>query len=164
MKFNPSFNFGPFIETRESDNKSFLVELGEYYLGDFSSPRFLLDVIINGDCTYGFFRHWRTDWFINVYDYDPDYGIRLIKHHKYNESNRNVAIILESDDLYENRIWIDKCIEYQKKTNAIVFVFTKFFNFFEKIKQNNIKICPPDLYDEISIYLNLIGEALKKNE
>lgn len=152
MKFNYSFNNGPYVQIRESQGKSFLMEFGEFYLGNISKPRLLIDHIVNGDATYGIFREWYTKWLINLYDYDQDYGIRLVDQHVYNDSGKNVAILLESDDLYENRIWLDKCIEYQRKSNSKVFVFSKFYDFFEKINQNNLKICPPDAYFPDPVY------------
>lgn len=146
MKFNYSFNQGPFIELRDTGDEQFLVEYGEFYMGDYSSPRFLLDLILKGNCTYGIFREWHTHWFINIFQNNDKEGLRLVSSHRYNDSQKNVAIILDTDDLYEARIWLDKCIQYQNKTNANVFVFTKFYSFLHQLGQANVRVCPPEAY------------------
>ena len=146
MKFNYSFNNGPYVQIRESQGKSFLMEFGEFYLGNISKPRLLIDHIVNGDATYGIFREWHTNWFINIFQNNDKEGLRLVSSHRYNDSQKNVAIILDTDDLYEARIWLDKCIQYQNKTNANVFVFTKFYSFLHQLGQANVRVCPPEAY------------------
>ena len=146
MEFNYSFNDGPFIEIRSNSPRRFLVEYGEFHLGDLSSPRLLLDVIRPGNTTYGLFREWYTDWYINIYHYNVSEGLVCVSNHIYCDANKNVAIILESDNLHENRIWLDKCLQYKNKHQCKLFVFTRFYPIFKGFSEDNFTVCPEDAY------------------
>ena len=148
MEFNYSFNIGPFFEIRDSENrgKEYLVEIGEFYLGDRYQPRLLIDMVRPANTTYGLFREWYTDWFINVYDYDDQEGLILVSEHIYNDSNKNVAVILDTKDLYEARTWLDRCIFYQKKHKCNLFVFSDFYEILSNLNTDKVKIFPKDAY------------------
>jgi len=146
LEVNYTFNAGPFVEIRGSHQRKLLSEYGEFYKGNFYDPRHLMDFERDVNSTWGVFRQWYTDWFINIYEFDENEGFVLVSNHIYCDINKNVAIILDTDSLYETRIWLDKCIQYKNKRKCNLFVFTTFFDILKKFNEENFRICPKETY------------------
>jgi hypothetical protein len=66
------------------------------------------------------------DFEIKIYKFDPQYGLKLIFNHRYNDYDQVVRFILDTDNLEEAELWLKKVKEYQRKNYCKAQIFSKF--------------------------------------
>jgi hypothetical protein len=124
-------NFNPFPYVKITGPDAFYyVEMREYVDDDDKS--FTIDGYKLSTTDTG----WRT-WFgvpiefygefeISISKYVPNYGIKKIYTHKYNDYGKFVRFNLETDDLDECILWVERVMEYKKIHGCKPLINTRF--------------------------------------
>ena len=55
------------------------------------------------------------DFEIKIYRFDPNYGLKLIFSHRYNDYDQVVRFIVDTENYNEANLWLSKIKEYQRK-------------------------------------------------
>jgi hypothetical protein len=124
-----NFNPYPYVKINGPD-KFYYVEMREYVDNDDKS--FNIDSYKVSSTNIG----WRT-WFsvpiefygefeISISKYVPNYGIKKIYTHRYNDYGKFVRFNLETDDLEECILWIERVMEYKKIHGCKPLINTRF--------------------------------------
>jgi hypothetical protein len=156
LNFNPS----PYVKITGPD-KLYYVEMREYVDNDDKSLNVDSYKVSSSDTL------WRT-WFnvpiefygefeISISKYVPNYGIKKIYTHRYNDYGKFVRFNLETDDLDECILWVERVMEYKKIHGCKPLINTRFDEVNKKF---------PDYYsiDDIDYYKTYnIGRFPKKS-
>lgn len=156
LNFNPS----PYVKITGPD-KLYYVEMREYVDNDDKSLNVDSYKVSSSDTL------WRT-WFnvpiefygefeISISKYVPNYGIKKIYTHRYNDYGKFVRFNLETDDLDECIFWVERVMEYKKIHGCKPLINTRFDEVNKKF---------PDYYsiDDIDYYKTYnIGRFPKKS-
>jgi len=125
LNFNPS----PYVKITGPD-KLYYVEMREYVDNDDKSVNVDSYKVSSTDTL------WRT-WFnvpiefygefeISISKYIPNYGIKKIYTHRYNDYGKFVRFNLETDDLDECILWVERVMEYKKIHGCKPLINTRF--------------------------------------
>ena len=125
LNFNPS----PYVKITGPD-KLYYVEMREYVDNDDKSLSIDSYKVSSTDTG------WRT-WFnvpiefygefeISISKYVPNYGIKKIYTHRYNDYGKFVRFNLETDDLDECILWVERVMEYKKIHGCKPLINTRF--------------------------------------
>lgn len=139
---NCSVNFikEPFIEVNDEKYKNYLVQLYSFYNGEW--------IIYNhfwGLPPYHWFKGVSTrrhKWRWKVYAFEGD-NLKLVYQHTYNEKDRNVELIFESESSNLDKIYLQKAIEFEKINQCKVFVKSKYYAKLKEWFPNFDRIYPP---------------------
>jgi hypothetical protein len=66
------------------------------------------------------------DFEIKIYKFDPNYGLKLIFNHRYNDYDQLVRFIIDTEDYNEAKLWLNKIKEYQRKNYCKIQIFSRF--------------------------------------
>ena len=124
-----SFNKGPLIEIGSEKNESFLVNLLTYHEGEwvisYENSRFLPNYY------YKSFTSTRQRWRLKIYAFEGE-DLKLVFQETYNEENKNVEFILDSESSKLDKLYIEKALVFEKENKCTVFIKTKYH---EKLKK-----------------------------
>ena len=109
---------------------SYFVECVEYKGVD-HQPVTLESFHVNANCNYPKTEfkipiEFYFDFEIRIYRFDPNYGLKLIFTHRYNDYSQLVRFILDTDNYEEANIWLKKINEYQEKNYCKIQIISKF--------------------------------------
>lgn len=125
LNFNPS----PYVKIAGPD-KFYYVEMREYVDNDDESLN------VDGYKVSSTDVGWRT-WFntpieffgefeISISKYVPNYGIKKIYTHRYNDYGKFVRFNLETDNIDECALWVERVLEYKKIHGCKPLINTRF--------------------------------------
>jgi hypothetical protein len=66
------------------------------------------------------------DFEIKIYRFDPNYGLKLIFTHRYNDYDQVVRFIVDTEDYNEANFWVSKIKEYQRKNYCKIQILSHF--------------------------------------
>ena len=125
------FNSFPYVKISGPD-EYYYVELREYIDNDDKS------LLIEGYKVQPSEVSWRNnftipiefygDFEIIISKYIPNYGIKKIYSHRFNDYGKIVKFNLDTNDLDECLVWIDRIMEYKRIHGCIPIIDTKFDN------------------------------------
>lgn len=125
-----NFNPHPYVKIYGPD-LNYLVEMREYPKGEDRSL-----YIQSYKITTSPLEIWRPhfeipiqfygDWDILIYKFIPDYGMRLLHSHRYNDAGQLVLFNLDTDKEEEALIWLDRIEEYKKLHFCNIHIKSKF--------------------------------------
>lgn len=148
-----SFLNGPRIQINDSKYSVYLVQLFTYYAGEW--------IINYEDSNFAPFNWYksahtkRQKWRFKVFAFDGD-SLRLVLQQTYNEKNKNVEFVLDSEGSKYDKVYIEKAISFAKENECNIFIKTKFY---KKLRQDfphfkNIlspDVILPDVYASYNI-------------
>lgn len=111
------FYYAECTELRGIDNQPYLIEGYHFSQNDlmyYKEFRIPIEFYMNFE--------------IKLYKFDDKNGLYEFYGHKFNENNQLTKFILDTEDEFEARIWIEKVFEYKEKNKCRVQIVSKFEN------------------------------------
>jgi autotransporter strand-loop-strand O-heptosyltransferase len=149
MEIKYSFNNGPRIDIIDGDLDLYSTQLFEYVNG----LLYAVTSFEQGNNTFvKHMRQWYTDWEIRVYGWTEQNGLELKGRHRFNLTDKNVKINIDSDNIVDAKIWLNYVIEFKNKYNCVVYINSKFNDRLFKFVKNTSDIHKYDPSQIIDFY------------
>ena len=132
-----SYNGYPRIAINDNKCNIYLVQLFYTYQNKWT--------LEHEDWQFQPYHYWRSfitlrnKWKVEIYGIIDD-KLTMLLRNTYNESERNVVFVLDSESSALDAIYIKKAIKFQKQTHSSVFVKTRFHKLLKDMANPFVKV------------------------
>jgi len=133
--FYISFDPQPKITIFGNTSTDYLIEMYEYRN---NIKEHIHDIHLSTNNWGTSFREWYTDIQFDIFTWDEKNGLIKILEHRYNDTNKNVLINLDTDHLHEALVWYNCAKEYQKIHNCKLFIKSNFNDVLKNEKSDDV--------------------------